>query len=251
MNNLLRQSQLFIKRNSATILTCVGAIGVVTTAVLAVKATPKAMDSLEQAKEEKGEELTKLEVVKVAGPAYIPAVVSGVATITCVVGANVLNKRQQASLISAYALLDNSYKEYRAKAVELYGEDANHKIAESIAKDKYAEEGPEVGDGKELFYDLFSGQYFESTMLDVERAEYNLNRNLAMDSYVCLNEFYDLLGIPTVDGGDELGWSACALFEMCWSSWIDFHHKKVELEDGMECYVIEMACHPTADYLEY
>ena len=40
-----------------------------------VKATPKALSLLEQAKEEKGEELTKLETVKIAGPAYIPSIV--------------------------------------------------------------------------------------------------------------------------------------------------------------------------------
>ena len=67
MNSLLSKSQTFLTRNSATILTCVGAAGVIATTVTAVKATPKALLLLEKAKEEKGEELTKLEVVKVAG----------------------------------------------------------------------------------------------------------------------------------------------------------------------------------------
>ena len=105
----------FLRRNSSTILTCIGAVGVVATAVMAVKATPKALELIENAKEEKGEELTKIEVVKVAGPTYIPAIVTGVATVACIFGSNVLNKRSQASLMSAYALLDNSYKEYKKK----------------------------------------------------------------------------------------------------------------------------------------
>ena len=115
MNKLLRSSKLFLKRNSSTILTVVGATGVIATSVMAVKATPKALAMIEKAKEEKGEDLTKLETIKVAGPAYIPAAIAGISTIACIFGANILNKRQQAALMSAYALIDNSYKEYKNK----------------------------------------------------------------------------------------------------------------------------------------
>ena len=64
--------QQFIKRNASTILTCIGATGVVATAVMVAKEAPKALSLLEDAKEEKGEELTKWEKVKIAGPVYIP-----------------------------------------------------------------------------------------------------------------------------------------------------------------------------------
>lgn len=251
MNKLARKSQLFFKRNGSTILTCMGGVGVVATSVLAVKATPKALRLIDAAKEEKGDNLTKMEIVKVAGPSYIPAVLVGASTIACVFGANILNQRQQASLISAYALLDNSYKEYKNKVTELYGEDANDQIIASIAKDKYEEDEVKVEDGKQLFYDAYSGRYFESTMEDVIHAEYMLNRELSTFSYVCLNEFYDRLGLDPVDGGDEVGWNACELFEMCWSSWIDFHHEKTTIDDDLECYIIEMQYEPHADYLDY
>ena len=49
-------AKLFFKRNASTILTCVGGIGVVATAVVAVKDTPKAMQIIEKAKEEGGKE---------------------------------------------------------------------------------------------------------------------------------------------------------------------------------------------------
>ena len=87
-------------------------------------------------KEEKGEELTNFEIVKTAGPAYIPATVTGIATIACIFGANVLNKRRQAALMSAYALLDTSYKEYKGKLKELYGEEVHQNIVNSIAIEK-------------------------------------------------------------------------------------------------------------------
>lgn len=252
MNNLLNRSQLFLKRNAPTILTCVGAVGVVATSVMAVKATPKALAHLEEAKEEKGEDLTKLEVVKVAGPAYIPAVVTGAATIACIFSANILNKRKQAALMSAYALLDNSYKEYKKKVTELYGEDADQHVREEIAKDKYEERDISLEDEtKQLFYDEFSDRYFESTMEDVLRAEYNVNKKLSSHGGLYLNEFYEALDIPPVDYGDHLGWSAAEVYDMCWESWVDFYHKKVKMDDGFECYIISYSVDPTFNFEDY
>ena len=115
MNKLLFKSKVFLKSNSSTILTCIGGVGVVATVVTAVKATPKAMALIEEAKEEKGDDLTKVETVITAAPAYITTAVLGVSTLVCIFGANALNRRQQAALTSAYALLDNSYKEFKAK----------------------------------------------------------------------------------------------------------------------------------------
>lgn len=93
MNNLLSKSKLFLKKNTSTILTCVGAAGVIATTVMAVQATPKALTLIKEEETIKGGDLTKLEKVKVAGPTYIPAAVTGVATIACIFGANVLNLR--------------------------------------------------------------------------------------------------------------------------------------------------------------
>ena len=208
--NLLQSSKLFLKRNSSTILTCVGGVGVIAMAVTAAKATPKAMALLDKAKDEKGEELTTFEKVRTAAPAYIPSAVMGAATIACIFGANALNKRQQAALMSAYALLDNSYKEYKSKVTELYGEDADTEVRKEIAKNHYEEQKPSTGE-LQLFYDEFSQRYFESTTEKVLRAEYDLNRMLAECYGVFLNEWYDHLGIETVDYGDFLGWSTYEL----------------------------------------
>jgi hypothetical protein len=251
MNKLLHQSKVFLSRNASTILTCVGGVGVVATSVLAVKSTPKALKLLEQAKEDKGDDLTKMEIIKVAGPAYIPAIVTGVSTIACIFGANVLNQRQQAALMSAYALLDNSYKEYKSKVKELYGEDADARVRAEIAKDKYEELDISVEDNKQLFYDQYSERYFEATMEDVIKAEYEINRKISLWGGADLNEFYDHLNIPTVDYGDYVGWSSGGLMEMAWSDWLDFYHEKVVMDDGLECYIISMSTEPMFDYEYY
>lgn len=252
MNSLLNKSQTFLKRNSATILTCVGAAGVIATTVTAIKATPKAMAAIEAAKKEKGEELTKAEVVKIAGPAYVPTVVLGVSTLACIFGANVLNKRGQASLMSAYALVDSGYKDYRKKVDELYGKEASDEIKAGIAKDKYEEQSPVVlDDNKRLYYDYYSDRYFEATPYAVQRAEYEVNRALMMDDAVYLNEWYQHLGLELLDHGYDFGWSTCANSEAYWQTWIDFHHQKVVMDDGLECIIISFMQDPFPDFEEW
>lgn len=252
MNKLLRNSGVFLKRNASMILTCVGGVGVIATSVMAVKATPKALKRIEQAEVEKGEDLTTLEKVNVAGPAYIPAVITGTATIACIFGANFLNKRQQASLMSAYALLDRSYKEYTKKVEELYGEDANANVRAEIAKDHYDEdEETEYGENEQLFYDWFSDQYFVSTMEKVIQAEYNINKKISLWGGAHLNEFYEALDIPPIDGGEMLGWSTGQLMSETWTDWLDFEHEKVDIGDGVECVIVKMRTDPVCDYEYY
>lgn len=252
MNELLTKSNLFFKRNSSTILTCVGAVGVVATSVLAVKATPKAMRLLEQAKEEKGEELTKTESAIVAGPVYIPAAAVGLSTIACIFGANVINKRHQASLMSLYAFADNSYKEYRKKFVELYGEDAEKEVRHEIVKDKYEVSDISIeDDNQKLFFNYHTMQYFYSTMEEVLQAENRFNKNFALSGYISLNEFCDILGTPRVDYGYELGWSMEAGGAFYNYTWVDFEHENVAMEDGLECCIISTSQEPTIDYLGF
>lgn len=251
--------QLFLKRNSSIILTCVGAVGVVATSVMAVKATQKALTLLEKAKEEKGEDLTKLEKVKIAGPAYIPSVVTGAATITCVFGAHVLNKKKQAAITSAYALLNQSYKEYKNKVDDLYGEEAGENVRAGIAKDKYEEfDVPRpVGGDSQLFYDFFSGRYFESTPEKVQWAEYELNRSVSVNGGASVNEFYDFLGLEELPEYDEIGWSQAQIYEMHRHSWVEFEHETAVIDEetddysGLECTIIHMPMEPFPGFREY
>lgn len=251
MNGLLGKSQVFLKRNSATILTFVGAAGVVATTVTAVKATPKAMRLLEKAKEEKGDDLTKLEAVKIAGPAYIPTAVLGVSTLACIFGANLLNKRSQATLASAYALVDGAYKDYRKKVDEIYGEEAGDQVKAGIAKDKYDEKPVKIEDGKRLYYDFYSERYFESTPFEVQKAEYELNRLIVNEESAYLNDWYNYLGLESLDHGDDFGWTTYANMEVYWQPWVDFHHQKVELDEGLECIIISFMQDPYPDFQEW
>lgn len=252
MNNLLNKSQAFLKKHSPIILTCVGAVGTIATTVTAVKATPKAILLLDDAKKEKGEELTKLETVKIAGPAYVPTAILGVSTLACIFGANMLNHRTQASIMSAYALIDNGYKDFRKKVDEVYGEEAGGQVRAGIAKDKYEESSVKVTDNdKRLYFDYYSNRYFEAKPFDVQKAEYELNRTLMMDDGVCLNDWYKLIDIEPLEHGEDFGWSTSTNMDAYWQTWIDFRHEKTTMDDGLECIIITFAQEPYPEFYEW
>lgn len=163
---------IFFKRHANTILTIVSSFGVVSTATLSGMATYEAIKAIN-----KKEAKTKKEKFKVAAPIYIPTILSGVSTIACIISTNVLNRLQQASMASAYALLSNSYHEYRNKLKEIHGEEADLEVISNIASEKFPEK--EIPEGLELFYDQFSKRYFTMSMEDMVLAVYNFNRLFA------------------------------------------------------------------------
>lgn len=240
-----------LKRASPTILSCIAAIGTVATAVLAVRATPKAIDYIQMntGYDHDGvmEAPSKEEIVKATWKNYIPAVTVGLGTIVCILSANGLNRKQQATITSAYVLLENAYKEYKNKLKDIYGEETDTEVRKAVAKDNYTGD-PDVTDGKLLFYDEYSNRYFERTMEEVIDAEYHLNREFILEGDVKLNKFYELLGLPGTDLGAVVGWdseSAAAFFGY---QWIDFEHDLVVMDDGLECYIVHMPFAPTREF---
>ncbi|RHT38404.1 hypothetical protein DW790_06005 [Firmicutes bacterium AM31-12AC] len=250
----------FNKNTASIILTCLGGAGVIVTSVMAVRETPKALNLIEEAENNKGEKLSKWEVVKIAAPAYIPSMACGAATIVCIFGANILSQKQQASLASGYAFIEQSYKQYRQKVIELYGVEAHQKVVDAIAVEDAHEVYPYVISGfghysqyleddygePRLFYDAYGRRYFNAPLEQVLQAEYHLNRIFVTEGgAVCLNDFYTYLGLDPTPEGDEVGWNMYYDDTL----WIDFNHRKVTMDDGLECYIIETAYLPTKEAL--
>lgn len=230
-----------VQKNSSTILTCIGAVGVIATAVLTGRATVKAVRIVDES-----ETHSKKEIVKTVWKEYIPAAGIGITTIACIFGANTLNKRQQAALMSAYALLDQTYKEYKSKVKEVLGEEAEQKVEDAIAEEKVPDICP--SDGKLLFYEPNYGQGFERTMLEVQDAEYRLNQKFAVEGEASLNDFFELLGLNKTDTGDLIGWSQETAWDNYNYTWIEFEHEPKKTEDGREYYQINMPFPPTFGY---
>lgn len=252
MNKIKSHIMREVKRNSSTILSVVAGVGVISTAVLSAKATPKALDLIDQAEYEKGEKLTILEKINVTGLCYTPAILSGLATITCIFGANYLNKKQQATLLSAYALLDRKFKYYRHGVQMEFGShyDDNGKDfdAEVYKYTMNTDDIQKPNDDEILVYDMFSRRYFNTTKDKLKEVEYNINKKLHTEDYVCLNDVYKLLGEEPLDIGDAFGWSTQANFEISWETWIEFMLQFVELDDGLE---VHMMTYSTEPYIEY
>ena len=249
MEGLIDKIKPFLRKNGSTILTCAGALGVIITSVSAVKATPKAMRVLEEAEKEKGEGLTRLEKIKTAGPAYIPSIVIGASTISCIFGANVINKRHQAALVTLYSLLDSTYKEYRAKVKETLGEDTDKRIITAIAKDRYdKQEHTELLEGKQRFMDFYSVHFFDSTMDELEGAVRAVNDILNTRGYVFLGDWHNALGVPCGEGDWEMGWSKTTLYQYGYEHLV-FDLERVVREDGDECHIITSPVDPALDFM--
>ena len=205
--------KMTLRRNSPKLLTILTAMGTVSTAFATARATPKALLLIQEAEAQKGEDLTTLEKVKVAAVPYIPAVLLGSATIVCIFGAQMLNRKTQSSMASAYALLDQGFKDYRRKLKELYGDEADKKVIEALAVEKSQTvyinasylTGPcdlsleENSSKPVLWYDKYSKRFFTASLEQVLMAEYHLNRNYILRGEAVINELYEFLGLEPTD----------------------------------------------------
>ena len=105
VRKFFKNTQAKLSQYSPEILTGIGIAGMVTTTVLAVKATPKALQLIEAKKAEVGLQpdtpLSTKEVVKATWKCYIPAATTGVLSATCIIGASRVNLRRNAALATA------------------------------------------------------------------------------------------------------------------------------------------------------
>ena len=228
---------IFMKRNSSTILSIIGGIGSITSTILAVKATPKAVNMIQDEEFKKQRQLTKKEIVALTWKEYIPTGLSLLGTLTCIFGANYLNRRNQASLVAAYSILDNSYKQYRNKAKEIYGPDADKKIINSVVKEyhdyKALQSACHDENNKQLFFDYQTMRYFEASYDDVINAENKVNELYAATGYASVNDLYKFLNIEPLPYASNIGWIQNGKYKE-----IEFEHELVELDDGLQCYII-------------
>ena len=205
-----------LSKHRPEILIGVGVSGMIATIVLAVRATPKAIELIEQKADDENCfpcEIKNVEKIKLCWKLYLPAAITGVASIACVIGAQSVNARRNAALAAAYALSDSTLREYRDKVIETIGEEKEKVVREKVAEEhlkKNPDTNAEVivtNRGETLCYDSLSGRYFYSDPETIRQAVNDLNETMLNDMYVSLNEFYDNLDLDHTKLGDELGWS--------------------------------------------
>lgn len=231
--------------NAPTILTGVGVVGTIATAVLTHKATFKStleMTERDSVKKMKGEPpLTRTEILKHTWVNYLPPVASGAITITCIVGANHINAKRMAALAAGYSLLDNRFEEYKEKTKEKLGIKKEGDLRDEIAQDRTDKNQPDqtiiVTEGKSLFRDEASGRYFESTMEEIKRAENELNRKILKDEYAVLTDFYEMIGLAPTSLSEEFGWELS-------NDAVEIVKSAVITQDGRPCVCLDYNIHP-------
>ena len=247
LKNMLGASKIFVDKHSPEILTSVGIAGMVTSTILAVRATPRALDLIEDKKDELDtNELTKREIIQACWKCYVPAIITGGAAITCIVGASRINSRRNVMLATAYNLTERALTEYKDKVVEVIGEEKEKEIREEIAKDRI-ERKPMTDvvfmseKGNTLCYDSISGRYFKSDAEKIRKAENLLNKQLMGETYVSLNDFYDYIGLPYTQIGFDLGWKFDGdMIEIAFDTCLN--------EDDQPCLVLDYSIEPKYDY---
>jgi hypothetical protein len=215
----------FAADNSPAILTAIGVTGTLTTAYLTGKATIKAASILA----EKSPNLEFKEKAELVWKQYIPAVGTAVVTIACIVTANRIGTRRIAALATAYNLAEKAALQYKDKVVETIGKKKEENIRAAMAQDEvdrhpisretvFIENG-----GGDLFRDSWSGRYFNSTKVALEKAMNAINYQLTHEYSASLSDFYDLVGLDRTEESDMIGWNSdCHLeLQFDWASSAD------------------------------
>lgn len=252
--NFFKSTKKSIIKHGPEILTGIGVAGMITTTVLAVKATPKALKLIEEKKKEENvDTLPPIDVVKTTWKCYIPTAIAGATSVACLIGACSVSARRYSTLAAAYKISETALLEYQNKVVETIGKNKEKAVRQQINKDTLEKTPVEKRDvivtkkGNTRCMDAFSKRCFVSDLDEIERAVTRLNGTLVRDGEVCLNDFYDELGIDHSEVGDKLGWNVNRvgrdLIEL---------EKDAQLDtDNEPCIVINLYPRPEWDYDRY
>ena len=250
MIRMYNNSKNMVQKHSPEILAGVGVVGVVASTVMACKATMKLNDILEESKEtrDKIREVesnpryeeqyshedakkdltinytqTGLKIAKL----YAPAVILGSASLGCLLASNDILRKRNAALSAAYMTVDKSFKEYRSRVAERFGEEVEKEIrynikAEEVTSTVVAEDGSETTVTETVktmdpnLYSDYAKFFDEASPYWQKDPEYNFmflksqqqyaNDLLKARGRLFLNEVYEMLGIDKTKAGQIVGW---------------------------------------------
>lgn len=237
-------------KHSPEILAGVGVVGVVGSLVMACKATTKLSDILEDSKEQldkikevaadpayeekysqddakKDTTITYVQTAMKVTKLYAPSVILCASSLGCLLASNNILKKRNAALSAAYMTVDKSFKEYRKRVADRFGEEVEKEIRYNIKAEeitKVDENGNEVTETVKIMdgtddpnsYSDYARFFDESCAAWQNDAEYNLTFLKAQQQYandllkakgrLFLNEVYRMLGIDETKAGQVVGW---------------------------------------------
>ena len=237
-------------KHSPEILAGVGVVGVVGSLVMACKATTKLSDILDESKEQldkikevaadpayeekysqddakKDTTITYVQTAMKVTKLYAPSVILCAGSLGCLLASNNILKKRNAALSAAYMTVDKSFKEYRKRVADRFGEEVEKEIRYNIKAEeitKVDEDGNEVTETVKIMdgtddpnsYSDYARFFDESCAAWQNDAEYNLTFLKAQQQYandllkargrLFLNEVYRMLGIDETKAGQVVGW---------------------------------------------
>lgn len=200
----------YIHKNLPNILTGVSVAGLITTTIMAVRATPKALLILDSLKDEY-DVVPKKEIVKSCWKVYTPSFIMGVITATCMISANTINEKRYTALAGLYSVSESAMKAYQEKVVESIGEDKEKTIKDKVREERIKKHNSKNLErtryGDDLCFESITGRYFTSDMQYIRQVQNDINQKILIDGEVTLNEFFMALGLDGVLIGNDMGWA--------------------------------------------
>lgn len=253
VNGVTSKAVMKLKKHSPEILVVAGIAGTVVSAVLACKATTKVAEILDETKGTldtihegmetgaiNGQEYTnedgKKDTVVVYAQTgmklaklYGPAIILGTLSVTSILASNNILRKRNVALGAAYAAIDKSFKEYRGRVIERFGEQVDTELKYGIKAKKFKEieVDPETGKEKKVKKTVMVADpnlqsdyavYFDSKSRNYEtNPDYNrmflkaqqafANDKLQTRGHLFLNEVLDDLDLPRTPAGQIVGWT--------------------------------------------
>ena len=251
MTRAIGKAGLKLKKHSPEILAAVGTVGVVASAVMACKATTKISEILDDTNDQlntirgastdpnlaerysvddakKDTTIVYVQTGVKFAKLYGPAVAVGVASIGCLLGSNHILRKRNVALVAAYTAVDKSFKAYRGRVVERFGEDLDRELRYNIKAREVQEivtdengnettvtstvEVPEINHDNSEYARCFDETCIgwtrdpEYNMMFVTQIQNWANDRLQSKGYLYLNEVYEMLGFQRTKAGQVVGW---------------------------------------------
>ena len=251
LNNTFSRIGFKLKQRSPEILVAAGVVGIVSSMVLACKASTKVHDILEDTKEQLSQVKQVLEDEKFSKETYSeedakkdttiiyvqtgikfiklygPAIILGSLSIASILTSHNILRKRNIALAAAYTVVDKSFKDYRSRVIERFGEELDHELKYNI-KAKEIEEVTVDAKGKEktkkttisvvnndgysdyarFFDDGCTGwtKDAELNLVFLRQQQDHANEMLKSRGHLFLNDVYYMLGIPKTKAGQVVGW---------------------------------------------
>lgn len=267
IKNTVNSCKLAVSKHSPEILVVTGIVGIVTSAVMACKETRR-LDPVLEAHKQNAEavhkkyaqnpdehaekrELTGVYLKTGLGfvKLYGPSVTLGALSITGILASNNILRKRNMALAAAYATIDASFKQYRGRVIERFGEQTDKELRlgahqEKIEVTETDENGKEkkVKKNATVVDNPMPSDYaryfaYHEARAAEPNADYNAfflkaqqelaNHMLRANGFLFLNDVYEMLGIEKSRAGQAVGWVYDKNREDHGDNWVDFGIQEV------------------------